>query len=142
MEKPASLRPFHYLAIVLLVTGVASLFFIKKTEDKIAPVTQMTGHIVEVKHNEIIIEGGVGQETKLIELIITPETVLTKDTIVITDEQARSGKPFAPEIKTLPGQVSELTQDILVRVKTAEDLQGTDRLEASEINYTTYDYPF
>lgn len=128
------------LSIIVLV---GLLYFIgKQSLDNTPHINGIVGQVAEVKNGAIVVSGTIGSETKVIEFMFTPQTVFTKSVIVISTEQAKSGKSFAPETQTLPGTSSELAKDMTVRITTMDNLLETSSAQALEIDYTTYDLPF
>src|SRR3989344_4619581 len=70
---------------------------VSQNTDSLLHISVMTGHISEIKSDTILVSGTVGSETKVIEFVITPKTTFTKDTIVISVDQAARGKSFVPQ---------------------------------------------
>lgn len=139
------------LAIMIVLTGLfyssGSEFFkpkgpVSQNVPDASYISSMTGQISEIKNDAILVSGTVGNEAKVIEFVITPKTIFTKDTIVISADQAASGKSFAPRTEVTSGNRVELIKDMTVRIKTPDNLLETDKAEAFEINYITYDLPF
>ncbi len=120
------------LGIVLIGIILFYLFSFQIPKSNVAPLVS-TGRITEIKEGGIIVKELAGEEN--MEFMITLDTVFQKSVIVITENQANSGESFAPETQTLPGKVSDLAKDMLVRIKAAGN-------SAIEINYTTYDFQF
>lgn len=149
MEKRTTILGASLLVLILI-----SLFYFFNTRNNSEKVSnkeqsvqglsydEMTGRISEVKNNTILVSWSVGSENETIEFTITPETVLRKEMIVVSAEQAGSGKSYTPETKMLSGQISDLKEGMLVRVKAKENLVGVSQAEALELSYITYDLPF
>ncbi len=152
MDKKIIIGLIAALALVIMLLTQPRLF--KKSETSNPDLTnfssEMTGRIIEVKGDSIVVAGvvksldpsGIRQEDKTVEFRITPQTVLRNNAIVITLEQVKSGKTFTPKTETRPGNTSQLTVDMrITKILSQENLFDSDRAIAIEINYATYDTP-
>lgn len=136
--------------IFLIIAGAILLFLYKDTYINQKPyLYQMSGHIIEVKENSIVITGPVKsldptntrQEQKTIEFQVIPQTVLKNTANIITIENIKSGEPFTPKTEEKPGYVSDLAVSMkIISIQSKEDLFAVDKAIADEINYFTYDF--
>ena len=133
----------HLIALGIVLIIIISLAYLPNfINPNYPPVpTALTGRVSEVKSDSILVSRSTEGKDEVFEFIITTETTFTKDVIVISASQLESGKSFAPETKVLPGQFSDLAKDMVIRIKSTGNLPKSDKAEATEINYTTYDYP-
>jgi len=131
----------RYILILAIAVIIGVLIFTKSNRPIPMPIHGMNGRIVEVRENSIVIEGAVDGKNKIVEVIITSETILKQNTSKFTSEQIKSDKPFSIKFKPSVGEVSGLTLGKTVVVRTKENLLLTRKIEALEINYLTYDFP-
>lgn len=138
--------------VIVTIVIVAGLFLVPQVRDyfssqfkKITQTqvqTEMSGTIVETKDGSITVSGLVGTEKKIIQFSLTSETILTRGSNIITQEQINSGKNFKPEFVQSAGQVSDLLPKIIIsRIQSKENLFTTNSATAVEIDYVTFVLP-
>ena len=108
---------------------------------------QMKGSVTGVNGNSVFISGIVNSidgksEDKTIEFIVTNDTILRSNKIIITLEQIKSGKNFHPKTIIGTGQLSDLSPDTKIfNVSSKNDLSKTNKATAAEISYLIYEMP-
>lgn len=132
--------------LFIIILTIAIWFLYKSSitdQEPEAALHEMAGNIVEVKNGSIMVEGTVGSENKTIEFVFDNRTVFKKMTIVITEEQFKSGESFQPETPITAGAVSELANGIRVlKITSKENLLTAGKASATEIYYLLYSYDF
>lgn len=133
----------------VIVIGVAVLFLYKSLNKTPSFLYEISGQVVEVKGNSIVVVGTVRslnpedmrREERTVVFKITPRTVLKTRVIIITSDQLNSGQTFSPKTEERRGAISDLVIDITVRTISKNDLFTTDKAVATEINYISHDFP-
>ena len=148
------------LSLLLLVSFLSIFLYFKKSEKNISQSPyepkisneMIRGTVKEVKNMSIIVEGQITSmstdsetphtERKTVEFIVNSQTIIKHSIIVISAEQAKSGKQFHPETKFQTAVFSDLAPGLkLLKITSKENLFKTQKATAVEINYYTYDLP-
>lgn len=130
------------LIAILALAGIVYFYNLRNPSPRDLAATALDGRITSVEEGRVSALTTIEGVEKIIELQVTPETIFTKEVIIITPEQAQSGESFAPRKAIMKGERADLREGMFVRVKANANLLKTDKAEALEINYITYDLPF
>lgn len=150
-ESPTTRKSSQLFFIVVILLIVAGALFVPQVRDFfkkfITPSaetqlqSEMSGTITEVNGNSIKVKGTIGDEEKDIDFKVSSATVFKKTTLVITLEQIKSGKPYAPLTKFESGQLSDLAPGMSVTVISKGNLTSRYSATATEVNYFIKDVP-
>lgn len=130
------------VAVILILILFRNIFSVQE------PLKyELSGRIKEVKANSIIFEGTINlngkTENRTVEFIFNNKTDFKKMAIVITKEQAMSGKSFEPKTVITTGAFSDLeTGTRIFDVQSQEDLFAKDKVKINGIYYLVYEYDF
>ncbi|GEM_PF-6607105 len=148
-----------YLSIlaVLIVVLLFLRFFIYKHQDQSNNLstkekfsdTMVGGKIIESKDNSIVIKGTVKasnqadfslDETKTIEFIFTPETVIIKSELT-RPVDVEEGKQFKPVVKEMSGDKTGLTLNkVVTNLHSVENLFKVDKATLVDIKYDEFKF--
>lgn len=128
------------VAVILIVFLFRNTFNVQESVKY-----DLSGRIKEVKDSSIIFEGTVSlngkTENRTIEFVFNNRTDFKKMAIVITKEQAMSGKPFEPKTVITTGAFSDLnTGTRIFDVQSKGDLFTKDKVQINGIYYLIYEY--
>jgi hypothetical protein len=148
-----SFKIYLLVALVLIALGLWAYgnFFIEKVESK-----QLVGQILEQRDGRIVINGDyivedTGSHTppppkQTVTVEISRKTKLVKTTVQVPSaaELQASGGAYNGDAlprQILEGSVADLKQGMTVLVLTSKNSFGSDRVTASEVQYTMPIYP-
>lgn len=132
------------IGLIIAVAGLAGFYFFRQQEPK-AFADEMTGKIVEVKPDSVVVEGYLRLPDTQARKLVTVEFTLASDTRLIKKALQvgghEPGVAYTPEITESVGQISDLKSQMTINaIKSKRNLVGRNQAAATEINYMVMSY--
>ena len=133
------------LLIVLILLGLGLTFVsYKKNHQSFsgqAPkLNRITGRIIQIKDNVIIIQSAAKGVAKNVKVTVTPNTKIEK-VVYVVPKNVKVGVAYTPETKRVEIQIGDLSVGMTVYVQSNDNLFMTNNIKATNIIYENLEQP-